>query len=395
MTEAIKWLCRVSEHGHHAPSYVQLAKLLIETFEKEYGTASLTGMSPLPRALQVLSLVKDGQYGNSESLCKEAAGLLERHDSCTTRCANCGDGGSENNPLSRCATCGVVSYCSRTCARRDFRDGHRFDCGSRAKLFDFHSIKMRLPWTKDLSRNVESVQPLLQGTQRRTLMEMVEDDTDEIYDEQELHYDEHVLTQSMLRMRINLETFLERNLKKGESRDGNHAVQSSGATGDCLKRRIDAFSNHSNVNRDFIKAMHEIRKLGNTAAHRSPDQPGLSQEECENAVRDYRRHKEQYDETNKFKDPPEMEQGESANAAGSTSREGSPPVQSDGNSDPDTLNASTDIAGSAALLHEQKAPQHQRNNKRRGRKGKRKNERRRINPLLCILSVMQLPRQQQ
>ena len=61
---------------------------------------------------------------------------------------------------------------------------------------------MRLPWTKDLSRNVESVQPLLHGTQRRTLMEMVEDDTDEIYDEQELHYDEHVLTQSMLRMRM-------------------------------------------------------------------------------------------------------------------------------------------------------------------------------------------------
>jgi hypothetical protein len=210
MEEAIKWLCRASEHGHYAPSYVQLAKVLIETYEKEYGTASQSGMSPLPRALQVLSLVKDGRYGNSESVCKEAAGLLERYDSCQTRCANCGDCGSENNPLSLCATCGVVSYCSRICARRDFRDGHRFDCCSRAKLFDFHFIKMRLPWTKDSSRDVvESVQPLLQGTQRRTLMQMVEDDTDEVYDEQEMQYDEHLLTQLMLRMRINLETFLE------------------------------------------------------------------------------------------------------------------------------------------------------------------------------------------
>jgi hypothetical protein len=223
-------------------------------------------------------------------------------------------------------------------------------------------------------------------------MQMVEDDTDEVYGEQELHYDEHLFTQLMLRMHINLETFLERNLKKGESRDGNHALQSSVATEDkagdafnlTLTRRIDAFSKYSCANQDFIKAMHKIRELGNTAAHCSSDKPGLSQEECEDAVRDYRRHKEKY-EINKLrklpvaKDPPsstpEIEQGASANAAGSTSREGSSPLaQSGGNSEGDTLSASTEITASAALFSRAEGPTAPAKQQKKEKKGKNKRQ---------------------
>ena len=303
-TEAIKWLCKASENGYYVPSYVKLAKLLIEMYEEEYGTASLLpGRSVLPRALQILLLVEDGKYANSESVRKEAADLLERYDS-FQMCANCGDTGSENNPLDRCETCGVTSYCGRICARRHFRDGHRIDCCPRAKLFDFHSIQLRLPWRKAMRCDGLSTLPVLQATQSRNLRQMVDDDTEEIYGEQEMDYDEHLLAQFMIRMRINLETYLERNMKNSQFADGTYGVESSHKVaetraGDArnlnLKKQIDTFAKYCGVDQDFINAMHKIREYGNTAAHNSPNEAELIQKECEDAVRKYREQKEKYE----------------------------------------------------------------------------------------------------
>eukprot|EP00977_Amphora_coffeiformis_P013475 scaffold3570_cov227-Amphora_coffeaeformis.AAC.9 len=305
-TEAIEWLCKASENGFYIPSYLRLAGLLIQTVEKEYGTANLTGRSPLPRVLQILDLISDGIHGNSETVKKAAKELLERHN-LKTKCAKCGTAGSENNPLVSCDSCGVVFYCSRVCMRKDFRDGHKYDCCSQDLLFDFHSIKLSLPWSGQNGQTVVSKKPSLRGPQSRTLMQMVEDDTDEVYGEQELDYDEHIMIQLMLRMRINLETYLDRILKQGVvgtsdeliSTKNKEEKQTHSAGGDVrdlkLIKRIQAFSRYPGVDEKFVNVMHKIRALGNSAAHQSPDAAKLCHEECKNAVREYRQCKELYE----------------------------------------------------------------------------------------------------
>lgn len=202
ISKAIEWLCKASEKGFYIPSYILLAKTLIEISEKAYGRATIVGRSPLPRAIQILLFVKDGCYGNSADAEQQANELLERYD-CHGECYNCGMNGSGNNPLMACAGCGVVSFCSRVCQRRCFRDGHRYDCCPRNRLFDFHLIKLSLPWVKEVigQEDRESL-PMLVSHEKPTLMEMVEDDTDEIYGEEELEYDEHITVQLMLRSGI-------------------------------------------------------------------------------------------------------------------------------------------------------------------------------------------------
>lgn len=292
--EAIQWLCRASENGFHVPSRLYLAKTLIQIFEEEYGTAERLGRSPLPRTLQILSMVKDGIHGTSESVTKEAEQLLKRYG-LGERCANCGGSGSENNPLLACGNCGVVFYCSRVCIRRDFRYGHKFDCCSSQTLFDHHSIKLSLPWTGKANQVGAARAPSLQGQESRSLMQMVEDDTDEVYGEQELGYDEHLLTQLMLRMRINLETYLQQKLKEvGQPDLDKQQAYSTGTDvrNINLKKRIEAFSKCPGVSEEFVNAMHQIRELGNSAAHHSPNARKLTQEDCEHAVRLFRQCKE-------------------------------------------------------------------------------------------------------
>mmetsp|Transcript_20066 Transcript_20066/g.43526 ORF Transcript_20066/g.43526 Transcript_20066/m.43526 type:complete len:378 (-) Transcript_20066:28-1161(-) len=296
-TKAVQWLCKASEKGYYVPSYTLLAETLIDTAEKACGSVSIVGKSPLPRALQILSLTEDGYHGNSEK--KQADELLKRYG-CKQECCNCGAKGSENNPLMTCAGCGVVSFCSKICQRRCFRDGHRFDCCSYDRLFDFHLIKLSLPWVKDNMgwKGRESL-PLLIPDKRGTLMEMIEDDTDEIYGEGELEYDEHITVQLMLRMRNNLETYLGRKLG-GDASAGGYSRTDVVGTGDLtnlkLWKRIDLFAKmDAHVSNDFSNAMHKIRELGNYATHRSPDDAELDQKESEEAVRVYRRLKKEYE----------------------------------------------------------------------------------------------------
>lgn len=305
MNLAVQWLCKASEKGYYVPSYTLLAETLINIAEKTYGSASIVGKSPIPRALQILSLAKDGNHGNSTEAEKRTNELLKRYD-CNQECCNCGANGSENNPLMSCAGCGAVSFCSKICQRKCFRDGHRFDCCSHDRLFDFHLIKLSLPWVKDLILEGRESLPLLISEKRQTLMEMVEDDTDEIYGEEELEYDEHITVQLLLRMRNNLETYLGRKLgeeknKEGGAPAGGYSNNDAVLDADDLRnlnlfKRINLFAKmDAQANEELSSAMHKIRELGNYATHRSPDDAGLDQNECEEAVRVYRRLKEEYE----------------------------------------------------------------------------------------------------
>lgn len=279
---AVKWLCKASEKGFYIPSYLLLAKTLTEASEKVYGTAKHLGKSPLPRVLQMLELVKDRGYGFSQGVETEATKLLERYD-CKSQCLNCGASGSEKLPLVSCAGCGVVMYCSKICQKRSFRDGHKYDCCSRETVFDFQLLKTTLPWIKNTGQDKEQLaMPSLQ-TKGRTLMDMVEDDTDEVNGENDVEYDEHLLAWLILRMRKNLEAFLIQ-IKTGPEYNGRAS----------LKERIDVFAkSDKDGTHDFVLAMHKIREYGNRAAHASPD--ALDFKECEAAVESYRRCKEAYD----------------------------------------------------------------------------------------------------
>jgi len=124
---------------------------------------------------------------------------------------------------------------------------------------------------------------------------MVEDETDELYGEENQDYDEHILRNLMLRMRQNLETYLGRELKNNNSSS-------------ILQHQINAFSKRIHAYpgcKDFIESMDVIRMLGNSAAHSSNlDCNQLVQAECEKAVFEYRVQKEKFER---------HEEGESVN----------------------------------------------------------------------------------
>ena len=95
----------------------------------------------------------------------------------------------------------------------------------------------------------------------------------------------------MQRMRINLETYLERQLaEKGVTVDTDEPARPRGIDfrNHNLNDRIRAFSLCPGVNEEFARSMHRIRELGNSAAHYTADGPSLSQQDCQLAVRRYR-----------------------------------------------------------------------------------------------------------
>lgn len=304
ISEAIEWLCKACQKGFYVPSYILLANTLIDITEKAYGTVHHVGRNPLPRVLQILSHAQAyNGYGSSKKVEETVQDLCERFHSVKEQCENCGVTGSENNPLVPCARCGISHYCSKICLRRAFRDGHKFDCCSQKQIFDFSCIKGTLPWIRDLQRKGVHPTPALPvySEERRTLIQMVEDDTDEIYGEDVLDYDEHILVQLMLRMRMNVETYLNRMMPTEEQTQKIATGSSDKATTDKLymnlKQRIDAFAiqeaQHDEI-ADFVKAMHTIREYGNQAAHRTPQESIMDQHECEEAVRKYRLCKEKF-----------------------------------------------------------------------------------------------------
>ena len=106
-------------------NHLILAKTLLELSEKNYGTRyPPAGYSSIPSVLYLLSkaIDRDEDISESQELIKE----LEIH----TKCANCGQA-AESMPskkLKQCAVCEAVSYCSRNCQVKHWKDGHKKDC---------------------------------------------------------------------------------------------------------------------------------------------------------------------------------------------------------------------------------------------------------------------------
>jgi tetratricopeptide (TPR) repeat protein len=299
--KALKVLCGSSRKGFHAPSYTLLVKTLVDIFQKDHGTVYVTGKSPLPRILQILRLALKSEhfYGfpyysiERRQWEKETSDLLELYEKSLTKCSNCGQKGSQENPLRFCEGCdGSVAYCSNICQRRDFRDGHKFDCCSPKHLFDFDSLRVTLPWvsTSGSKRHENDPLPRLRGRTGRSLLQMVEDDTDEIYGEEDQDYDETILHNMMFRMRKNLETYLSKELNDFSTNKNLHS------------KIIDfgkKYQNHYSECANLVKAMHFIRELGNNAVHYNDiEEKKLTQKECEYVVQSYRDEKERYE---KFK----------------------------------------------------------------------------------------------
>ena len=244
-TEAIQYLCKASEKGFYAPSYTMLSKTLIEIAETAYGTVYSVGYSPLPRVMQILDLAKGCPYGTSRSWEEERAMLLERYTSVRKKCSNCGQIGSTRHPLRLCGTCNVVAYCSNVCQKRDYRDGHKFDCCPREDLFNFESVKSTFPWLCKAGWKRGGVElPSLETSNKggRSLIQMVEDETDELYGEEDQDYDEYVLMNQMFRMRKNLETYLQKQSPQPAERKLKHQ---------SLQRQIEQFS--ETVLKDYPK----------------------------------------------------------------------------------------------------------------------------------------------
>ena len=117
------------------------------------------------------------------------------------------------HPLRTCGICGVVAYCSNVCQKKDYRDGHKFDCCSSKSLVDFKSVRLTLPWVSKVGwkGGVDEL-PTLCNTGGRSLVQMVEDETDELYGEEDQDYDQYSMNNLMFQMRKNLETYLQKEL---------------------------------------------------------------------------------------------------------------------------------------------------------------------------------------
>ena len=106
-------------------NHLILAKTLLELSEKNYGTRHPpAGYSSIPRVLHLLNkaIDRDEDISESQELIKE----LEIHK----KCANCGREAESmhSKKLKQCAVCEAVSYCSRDCQVKHWKDGHKKDC---------------------------------------------------------------------------------------------------------------------------------------------------------------------------------------------------------------------------------------------------------------------------
>lgn len=106
-------------------NHLILAKTLLELSEKNYGTRHPpAGYSSIPRVLYLLS--KSIDRDEDTSIAQELIKELEIQN----KCANCGRE-AESMPtkkLKQCAVCEAVSYCSRECQVKHWKDGHKSDC---------------------------------------------------------------------------------------------------------------------------------------------------------------------------------------------------------------------------------------------------------------------------
>lgn len=145
-TQAIKCLCKNSKEGH-APSMVLLAKTLMDFGEKASTTIDEVGCSPLPRALMMLRLAEKNATNDTKAVEEIQSILLSfQKRRQKKQCANCGKKQqSKQNPILDCSQCKAVSYCDQACQTMHYRDGHRRDCVSEDRLFEFDLMRGIFP----------------------------------------------------------------------------------------------------------------------------------------------------------------------------------------------------------------------------------------------------------
>lgn len=106
-------------------NHLILAKTLLELSEKNYGTRHPpAGYSSIPRVLYLLS--KSIDHDEDNPVAQELVKELEIQNKCANCCRE-----AESTPtkkLKQCAVCEAVSYCSRDCQVKHWKDGHKSDC---------------------------------------------------------------------------------------------------------------------------------------------------------------------------------------------------------------------------------------------------------------------------
>lgn len=299
--EAIQWLCKASQNGHYFPSYILLAKVIIEIAEKNNaGRADCVGRSPIPRAFQTLELAKSDRgvfrrrsINDREKTLKEIEDIFDQYEFTSTQCANCGQPDTEVNPLFACHTCRVVRYCSKLCQKKHYRDGHRIDCCSQRSLFRFDLIEKSLRYqANDISGNEVKGDAIGgeydgENNANKTLSRLVDDVTDEVYFGEDEDYDSERLAQLMLKMRRNLEKYIAQFV------DVTHAANRKIP----LTQRIKSLVNEKDVPTELVSAMEMIRQFGNEAAHQmETNSAQLDHDKCKEAVLAFLTHKKTFDE---------------------------------------------------------------------------------------------------
>jgi hypothetical protein len=289
------------------------------------------GNSPLPRALQLLRLAGEDRdrskivpflAGEEETLDEQIKQLRVPYQHLNTQCANCGEAPTEFAPLIPCPRCRVVHYCSTLCRKEDHRNGHRFDCCTLDTLFRFDVIEKTLlaPIVRARSQQQQNVpndtldcvlpttdpdesfppSPPQSSSNKRSLSDLVEAFTDELNGGEDGDYSEERLGRLMLTMRKNLESYL---MKRPFATQGLVGKSSGNKRNPPnLAQLIQKMQDSEPVTPEFEQAMHEIRRLGNVAAHNpneGDDTAGagckLDQATCDTVVRSFLELKNKHD----------------------------------------------------------------------------------------------------
>lgn len=123
----IYWYEKAAQQGD-ALSQNQLALLLITRAERVFGSCGYPGYSPIPQAYRWNCRSLQGGYRDAARV----AQLFERMF--FSSCAVCGRSQQEfNRQFLACSKCKAFPYCSKTCQKIHWRDGHKHDCCDNAE----------------------------------------------------------------------------------------------------------------------------------------------------------------------------------------------------------------------------------------------------------------------
>lgn len=118
LDQCMHWRTRAADAGD-AVAQLNLSGLLMRLATIRHGSCTVVGRSPMPAVMKWLR--KSASQGNADA----AEQLVQIEALVTKQCAMCGKKGVQL----KCGKCAAVAFCSKACQKKQWKAGHKADCG--------------------------------------------------------------------------------------------------------------------------------------------------------------------------------------------------------------------------------------------------------------------------